>query len=138
MYDWGDRSLPVTARLRSRFFINIGGPQGHATPLKIMYDWGDRSLPVTARLRSRFFINIGRRRAMPPEQKLNWRKIASYAGAGAAHIVKQAALRLLEEQARFHSAVRKGELTTVGLCLLCGTKALDGRLNSLKHSCHFV
>jgi hypothetical protein len=36
MYDWGDRSLPVTARLRSKFFITFGGPQGHATPLKKM------------------------------------------------------------------------------------------------------
>ncbi|MGA2599603.1 MAG: hypothetical protein ABSH09_21730, partial [Bryobacteraceae bacterium] len=25
----GDRSLPVTARLRSRFFITFGGPQAH-------------------------------------------------------------------------------------------------------------
>jgi len=40
MYDWGDRSLPVTARLRSLFFITSGGPQAHG-----------HSLPVTARLR---------------------------------------------------------------------------------------
>ncbi|MGA2602477.1 MAG: hypothetical protein ABSH09_36395 [Bryobacteraceae bacterium] len=59
MSKWANRSLPVTARLRSRFFINIGGPQGHATPLKNMSKWANRSLPVTARLRSRFFINIG-------------------------------------------------------------------------------
>jgi hypothetical protein len=36
--DWGNRSLPVTARLRSKFFITLGGPQAHGHPV-----------PVTAR-----------------------------------------------------------------------------------------
>jgi len=31
------------------FFINIGGLQGHATPLKSMSKWANRSLPVTVR-----------------------------------------------------------------------------------------
>ncbi|MGA2602526.1 MAG: hypothetical protein ABSH09_36650, partial [Bryobacteraceae bacterium] len=62
MSKWANRSLPVTARLRSRFFINIGGPQGHATPLKNMsrkFTGYFRFLPGAARLRSLFFITLG-------------------------------------------------------------------------------
>ena len=62
MYDWGDRSLPVTARLRSKFFITLGGPQahGHSFEEPVGKTAGYfRFLPGAARLRSRFFINIG-------------------------------------------------------------------------------
>jgi hypothetical protein len=49
-----DRSLPVTARLRSLFFITFGGPQahGHSVEEHVERITGYfRSLPVTARLR---------------------------------------------------------------------------------------
>ncbi|MGA2596767.1 MAG: hypothetical protein ABSH09_07200 [Bryobacteraceae bacterium] len=62
MYDWGDRSLPVTARLPSKFFITFGGPQGHGHSVEEPVEKTTgyfRSLPVTARLRSRFFITSG-------------------------------------------------------------------------------
>jgi hypothetical protein len=62
MFDWGDRCLPVTARLRSKFFINIGGPQGHATPSKEHVEKITgyfRFLPGAARLRPLFFITLG-------------------------------------------------------------------------------
>ena len=49
-----DRSLPVTAQLRSKFFINIGGPQGHGHSVEEHVEKITgyfRFLPVTARLR---------------------------------------------------------------------------------------
>ncbi|MGA2596972.1 MAG: hypothetical protein ABSH09_08260 [Bryobacteraceae bacterium] len=63
MSKWANRSLPVTARLRSRFFINIGGPQGHATPLKNM-SRKSRAISASCRTRlgtepMRFFIELG-------------------------------------------------------------------------------
>ena len=58
----GDRSLPVTARLRSRFFINIGGPQGHGHSVEEHVEKITgyfRFLTGAARLRSLFFITLG-------------------------------------------------------------------------------
>jgi predicted transcriptional regulator len=43
-----------------------------------------------------------------PEQEAQLAQIASYAGTDAEYLVQQAALRLLEEEARFHSEVREG------------------------------
>jgi predicted transcriptional regulator len=43
-----------------------------------------------------------------PEQEAQLSEIASQAGIDAEHLVKKAALRLLEQDARFRAAVRKG------------------------------
>ena len=43
-----------------------------------------------------------------PEQEAQLSDIASQAGVDAEHLVKNAALRLLERDARFRAAVRKG------------------------------
>ncbi len=45
---------------------------------------------------------------LTPEQEAQLSQIASQAGTDAEHLVKDAALRLLEEDARFRAAVRKG------------------------------
>ncbi len=45
---------------------------------------------------------------LTPEQEAQLSQIASQAGTDAEHLVKHAALRLLEEDARFRAAVRKG------------------------------
>ncbi len=58
----GNRSLPVTARLRSKFFITIGGPQGHGHSVEEHVEKITgyfRFLPGAARLRSLFFITLG-------------------------------------------------------------------------------
>jgi predicted transcriptional regulator len=43
-----------------------------------------------------------------PEQEKQLSQIATYAGIDAEHVVKDAALRLLEDDARFRAAVQKG------------------------------
>jgi predicted transcriptional regulator len=43
-----------------------------------------------------------------PEQEARLAEIANQAGTNAEHLVKNAALRLLERDARFHAAVGKG------------------------------
>ena len=43
-----------------------------------------------------------------PEQEMQLSQIASQAGTDAERLVKDAALRLLEEEARFRAAVREG------------------------------
>jgi predicted transcriptional regulator len=43
-----------------------------------------------------------------PEQETQLSQIATYAGTDAERLVKDAALRLLEEEARFRAAVREG------------------------------
>jgi predicted transcriptional regulator len=43
-----------------------------------------------------------------PEQEAQLSEIASQAGIDAEHLVKKAALRLLERDARFRAAVREG------------------------------
>ncbi len=43
-----------------------------------------------------------------PEQEAQLSEIASHAGIEAEHLVKKAALRLLELDTRFRAAVRKG------------------------------
>lgn len=43
-----------------------------------------------------------------PEQEAQLSQIASHAGIDTEHLVKDAALRLLEQDARFRAAVRKG------------------------------
>jgi predicted transcriptional regulator len=43
-----------------------------------------------------------------PEQEAQLSEIANQAGTDAEHLVKSAALRLLEREARFRDAVRKG------------------------------
>jgi imidazolonepropionase-like amidohydrolase len=43
-----------------------------------------------------------------PEQETQISQIAAHAGTGAAEVVKNAALRLVEETARFRAAVREG------------------------------
>jgi predicted transcriptional regulator len=43
-----------------------------------------------------------------PEQEAQLSQIATYAGTDAEHLVKDAALRLLHEETRFHEAVRVG------------------------------
>jgi predicted transcriptional regulator len=43
-----------------------------------------------------------------PEQEAQLARIASQEGTDAERLVKQAALRLLQEDARFHAAVREG------------------------------
>jgi predicted transcriptional regulator len=44
-----------------------------------------------------------------PEQEAQLAQIAAKAGTNAEHLVKDAALRLLEEDARFVEAVKRGE-----------------------------
>jgi len=55
-----------------------------------------------------------------PEQETQLSQIASYAGTDAERLVKDAALRLLQEEARFRAAVREGiaqaETPTKGAC----------------------
>ena len=43
-----------------------------------------------------------------PEQETQLSQIATYAGTDAMHLVRDAALRLLQEEARFHVAVKEG------------------------------
>jgi predicted transcriptional regulator len=43
-----------------------------------------------------------------PEQEAELSRIASYNGTPAEQLVKQAALRLVEEEARFRAGVRRG------------------------------
>jgi len=43
-----------------------------------------------------------------PEQEARLSQVASQAGTDVEHLVKDAALRLLEQDARFRAAVRKG------------------------------
>ena len=43
-----------------------------------------------------------------PEQEAQLFRIATYAGTDAEHLVKDAALRLVEEKNRFRAAVREG------------------------------
>ncbi len=43
-----------------------------------------------------------------PEQEVQLAQIATKAGTGPEHLVKDAALRLLAEEARFRAAVREG------------------------------
>jgi predicted transcriptional regulator len=43
-----------------------------------------------------------------PEQEMQLSQIASYAGTDPERLVKEAALRLLQEEARFRAAVREG------------------------------
>lgn len=43
-----------------------------------------------------------------PDQEAQLSKIASHAGMDTEHLVKNAALRLVEENARFRAAVREG------------------------------
>ena len=43
-----------------------------------------------------------------PEQEAQLSQIASHAGTDTEHLVKDAALRLVEENARFRAAVREG------------------------------
>jgi predicted transcriptional regulator len=43
-----------------------------------------------------------------PEQEAQLSQIAAHAGTDAEHLVKDAALRLVDENARFRSAVQKG------------------------------
>jgi predicted transcriptional regulator len=43
-----------------------------------------------------------------PEQETQLSRIASHAGMDAEHLVKDAALRLVEERNRFSAAVREG------------------------------
>jgi predicted transcriptional regulator len=43
-----------------------------------------------------------------PEQEAQLSRIAAHVGMETAHLVKDAALRLLEENAKFRAAVRRG------------------------------
>lgn len=43
-----------------------------------------------------------------PEQEAQLSQLASHAGINTEHLVKDAALRLLEQDARFRAAVQKG------------------------------
>jgi len=43
-----------------------------------------------------------------PEQEAQLSQIASHAGTDTEHLVKDAALRLVEEDAKFRAAVRRG------------------------------
>jgi predicted transcriptional regulator len=43
-----------------------------------------------------------------PEQEIQLSQIATHAGTGAERLVKDTALRLLEEESRFRAAVREG------------------------------
>lgn len=43
-----------------------------------------------------------------PEQEAQLSEIAAHAGTDTAHVVKNAALRVVEETARFRAAVREG------------------------------
>ena len=43
-----------------------------------------------------------------PEQEAQLSQLASHAGTNTEHLVKDAALRLLEQDARFRAAVQKG------------------------------
>jgi len=45
---------------------------------------------------------------LTPEQEAQLSQIATQSGTNAEQLLKNAALRLLDEDARFHAAVRKG------------------------------
>jgi hypothetical protein len=57
-----------------------------------------------------------------PEQEAQLSEIASQASIDAEHLVKKAALRLLERDARFRAAVRKGLEQLIAETLSTSTK----------------
>jgi hypothetical protein len=60
--------------------------------------------------RARFFYSLGGMEVQfTAVQEAQLAQLATKAGTDAAHLVKDAALRLLEEDARFVEAVKRGE-----------------------------
>jgi predicted transcriptional regulator len=68
-----------------------------------------------------------------PEQEAKLSEIASQAGTDAEHLVKDAALRLLERDTRFRSAVRKG-IEQADRGQFIEEKEMDARIDRLLES----
>jgi predicted transcriptional regulator len=68
-----------------------------------------------------------------PEQEAKLSEIASQAGTDAEHLVKDAALRLLERDTRFRAAVRKG-IEQADRGQFIEEKEMDARIDRLLES----
>lgn len=68
-----------------------------------------------------------------PEQEAQLVQIANKAGTDAERLVKEAALRLLEENARFHDAVREG-VAQADQGRFIEEKEMDARLERMMRS----
>ncbi|MGH9453737.1 MAG: hypothetical protein ACRD2O_07180 [Terriglobia bacterium] len=68
-----------------------------------------------------------------PEQEAQLAQIATTTGADAEQLVKDAALRLLEEDARFRAAVREG-IAQAGRGQLIEEEEMDARLEQMLRS----
>jgi len=68
-----------------------------------------------------------------PEQESQLSQIASHAGTDAERLVKDAALRLLEEEARFRAAVREG-IAQANRGELIEEEEMDARLEQMLRS----
>ena len=68
-----------------------------------------------------------------PEQEAQLSQIATQAGTDAERLVKDAALRLLQEDARFRAAVREG-IAQADRGELIGEEEMDARLEQMLRS----
>ena len=68
-----------------------------------------------------------------PEQEAQLAQIAASAGTDAEHLVKQAALRLVEDDARFRAAVREG-LAQADRGEFIEEEEMDARLEQMLNS----
>jgi predicted transcriptional regulator len=65
-----------------------------------------------------------------PEQETQLSQIAAHAGTGAERLVKDAALRLLQEETRFRAAVREG-IAQADRCDFIEEEEMDARLEQM-------
>lgn len=70
---------------------------------------------------------------LTPEQEAELSRIASTAGVDAERLVKEAALRILEEDARFRTAVREG-IAQADRGRFIEEKDMDARLQKMLQS----
>jgi len=68
-----------------------------------------------------------------PEQEARLAQIADQEGTDAERLVRQAALRLLEEDARFRAAVREG-VAQADRCEFIDQQEMDARLEKMLRS----
>jgi len=69
-----------------------------------------------------------------PEQEAQLSRIATHAGTDAERLVKDAALRLLEQDARFRAAVRKGT-AQADRGEFIEEEEMDARIERMLNSC---
>jgi len=67
------------------------------------------------------------------EQEAQLARMATKSGIDARHLVKDAALRLLEEDARFRAAVREG-IAQADRCEFLEEEEMDARFEQMLHS----